>query len=146
MLFFRQYAASFLLVSRTVEMAPDDFDDLLDDRKAELEQRFRDLERDEELARMRGGGAQRPPSSKKNLDDDLSDLKSALGKDDADADPKPDQPADQAAPNEAPASDRRYVLLLCPHCDAKNRTDLVRVRTNLPRCGACKKPLSFTTL
>jgi hypothetical protein len=36
----------------------------------------------------------------------------------------------------------RFLLVVCPHCDRKNRVPLTRVRGALPRCGACKKGLS----
>ena len=106
-----------------------DPDDLLDDdaRKADLEARFRELEREEELERLRKGGGSKKRSStsagSNTGPDDLSDMKAQL---DDDAEPE------------------RFVLLLCPHCEAKNRTSLTKVRTRLPRCGGCHKPLSFT--
>jgi hypothetical protein len=110
----------------------DDIDDLLDDRRADLEARFRELEREAEIERMRGGAPrprtatppaeeEAPPAAAKS--DPLADLKAAV---------------EGSAPLE------RYLLVLCPHCDAKNRMSLAKVRTASPVCGRCKRELSFT--
>lgn len=118
---------------------PDDDLDPLDDRQAEIEARFRELERDAEIERLRaqqGAGSGRsgpPPDGGKpagGAPDPLASMKAALERDEA---PSPD-----AAPGE------RYLLVLCPHCQAKNRMSLTRVRTQNPICGGCKAPLAFT--
>ena len=109
-------------------MDPDDLDDFLDGRSAEIEARFRQLELDAEIARMRGGaggkaaGADAPPAAHEDQDDPLSDLKAALEQ-------EQDHP--------------RYLLVLCPHCQGKNRMSLTRARTMNPVCGRCKEDLSF---
>jgi hypothetical protein len=128
----------------------DDLDDILGDgRKAEMESRFRELEQQEELERMRRGEPPRSRSSSggasTSSNDDLADLKSKLGDDDDDAPAASAQPRAQAD-DAASADAERYVLILCPKCSAKNRTSLTKVRTRLPRCGACKASLSFTNL
>lgn len=86
----------------------DDFDDI--DLEGELhgssplEERFRELERQEELEALRG---QQPGA-------------------------------------EAPrAPEERFVLVLCPHCEGKNRLSLRRLLGARPRCGRCKNDLSF---
>ena len=112
-------------------MNSDDLDDFLDGRSAEIEARFRQLELDAEIARMRArsGGAPPPEGTKDddapppNPDDSLSDLKAALEQ-------------EQELPS-------RYLLVLCPQCQAKNRMSLKRVRTMNPICGRCKEDLSF---
>lgn len=107
-----------------------DADDPIDGERARVEARFRELERDEELRRMRGGPAPDAAAAGSGEPgaDDLAGMKAALGGEDERA----------ADPGE------RYVVLLCPSCAAKNRTSLTRVRHSLPRCGACKKPLWFS--
>ncbi len=116
-------------------MDPDDLDDFLDGRSAEIEARFRQLELDAEIARMRSGSggapppeageADAPPQGKKSSypGDPLSDLKAALEQ-------------EQELPS-------RYLLVLCDKCQAKNRMSLKRVRTMNPICGRCKEDLSF---
>ncbi len=67
-------------------MDSDDLDDFLDGRSAEIEARFRQLELDAEIARMRAGDRGAPPPEgaaddappRGNPDDSLSDLKAAL--------------------------------------------------------------------
>ena len=116
----------------------DDIDDVLDNHKADLEARFRELERDAEIERMRGGPrAERggPPPTEPNPA--------------ATPGPKPggtdgDPLADLKAAVEGSAALERYLLVLCPHCDAKNRMSLTRVRTASPVCGRCKRELSFS--
>jgi hypothetical protein len=119
-----------------------DYDDILgaDDRR--VEERFRDLEQDAEIERMRReqGGSRRPApaSSGDQGPDPLADMKAAFRDDDA---ATPQREAQQA---EADGADvERYVLALCPHCDAKNRVSLTKLRGGDPKCGACKQPLSF---
>ena len=108
-------------------MNSDDLDDFLDGRGAEIEARFRRLELDAEIARMRqhpGGKAPDdvPPPSSGGQEDPLADLKAALEQ-------EQDRP--------------RYLLVLCPHCEGKNRMSLTRARTMNPVCGRCKEHLSF---
>ncbi len=108
-------------------MDSDDLDDFLDGRSAEIEARFRQLELDAEIARMRqqaGGKApdDAPSSSGGGEEDPLSDLKAALEQ-------EQDHP--------------RYLLVMCPHCQGKNRMSLTRARTMNPICGRCKEDLSF---
>lgn len=109
-------------------MDSDDLDDFLDGRSAEIEARFRQLELDAEIARMRhgsGGGSAPdapPPAGGEDTEDPLSDLKAALEQ-------EQDHP--------------RYLLVLCPHCQGKNRMSLTRARTMNPICGRCKEDLSF---
>lgn len=44
-------------------------------------------------------------------------------------------------PPPAPGPEPAFVVL-CPACSRKNRVSLRRVRDQLPKCGACRKPLS----
>lgn len=109
-------------------MDSDDLDDFLDGRSAEIEARFRQLELDAEIARMRQGKSpgkadgDDPPASSGDPNDPLADLKAALEQ-------EQDRP--------------RYLLVLCPHCAGKNRMSLTRARTMNPVCGRCKEDLSF---
>lgn len=110
-------------------------DDILDDEDARLEERFRELEYEAEIERLRRdageptrqGGGQRDagPEAREDAtgDDPLSTMKAALDSD---------------------AEIERFVLALCPHCSAKNRISLTRLRGGEPRCGGCKQDLSFT--
>jgi hypothetical protein len=116
----------------------DDVDDVLDDRRAELEARFQELERDAEIERLRqqagapprerpapdaAPAAEDPPDGKKpSAGDPLAGMKAAL---------------------DTEGELERYLLVICPHCDAKNRMSLTRVRTAKPVCGRCKQDLSF---
>jgi len=114
-------------------MDPDDLDDLLDDRKADLEARFQELEREAEIERLRqtgGAGASSPPRDP--------------GPADAPAAPGADPLADMKAVFESDQELERYLLVVCPDCGAKNRMSLTRVRTAKPVCGRCKQDLSFT--
>lgn len=43
-------------------------------------------------------------------------------------------------PPPAPGPEPAFVVL-CPSCSRKNRVSLRRVREQLPKCGACRKPL-----
>jgi hypothetical protein len=123
----------------------DDIDDLLDDRKADLEARFRELERDAEIERMRGG-APRPEGRAGPPPAEPQRPSAGAG---ANAEPpaasgaKADPLADLKAAVEGSAPLERYLLVLCPHCDAKNRMSLGKVRTASPVCGRCKRELSF---
>jgi hypothetical protein len=121
-------------------MAPDDddIDDVLDDRKADLEARFRELEREAEIERMRGGAPRAEPGSPPPAEPKPS-AASGPKAGGADRDPL----ADLKAAVEGGAALERYLLVLCPHCDAKNRMSLAKVRTASPICGRCKRELSF---
>jgi hypothetical protein len=131
----------------SVAMTPrdDDFDPL-DDRQAELEARFRELERDAEIERLRAqGGAPREkgqgsatrekggatPRGGSEATDPLAEMKQRLDRDPADAAPVDSEEGE------------RFLLVLCPSCQAKNRMSLTRVRTGTPICGGCRAPLSF---
>lgn len=127
----------------------DELDDLLDADR-ELEAAFRDLTAQADLdalkrrgktssqgrtrARSKPSGSSKPEekrpnkkkttrSSKPDSSDPLGDLKAALDGD-------------------APAG-KRYVVVVCPSCSAKNRVPLERLRTKVPVCGRCKTDLSF---
>jgi|GEM_PF-4251419 hypothetical protein len=126
-----------------------DFGDF-DAKDAEIEARFQDLEQEAELEKLRrmqglddtstsprSSAAKRSPSASA---DPLSDLKAALGEDDA------EQPAGEGKKKREKAKKQeegQYVLLLCPACNAKNRTKLEKLRKQLPVCGGCKETLSF---
>ena len=114
-------------------MSSDDLDDVLDDREADLEARFRDLERQAEIERLRtesgapprdtpGAQPAPPPAEKPGAPDPLADLKAAV-----------------EGSGELPL----YLLVLCPHCEGKNRVSLAKVRSLKPMCGRCKKDLAF---
>jgi len=108
----------------------DDFDPL-DDRQAELEARFRELERDAEIERLRGKSAapsgEKPrPGPGSKAADPLADMKAALERE-----------------GDTPELER-YLIVLCPHCQAKNRMSLSKVRTQNPICGGCRSPLAVT--
>ena len=115
----------------------DDLDDLLDGRKAEVEERFRELEHEEEIERLRAkAGAPRPPRADKQSTPDPAGAPGAA------APPGDDPLADlKAAVNGAEVE--RYLLVECPHCQGKNRVPLTKLRTSNPVCGRCKKELSF---
>jgi hypothetical protein len=108
----------------------DDLDDVLDGRKAEMEDRFRELEHEEEIERLRQkAGAPRAPKSEPRAsgggapsgEDPLADLKAAVDG----------------------AEVERYLMVECPHCQGKNRVPLSKLRRANPVCGRCKKELSF---
>lgn len=121
-------------------MDPDDLDEFLDGKRADLEARFEELEKEAEIDRMRKNAGSPPPRRERA------------------AAPDADAPAD--APADPPAGDdplsemkdaldgdgemERYLLVVCPGCKAKNRMSLTKVRTAAPRCGKCKRDLSFT--
>lgn len=109
-------------------------DDPLADRSAELEARFRELERDAEIEKLRaqqggspGDGTSAPPRARPvpGSEDPLAKMKAAL-----DGEEQPDA--------------ERYLLVLCPSCNAKNRMSLTKVRTQNPICGGCRASLAFT--
>ena len=112
-----------------------DLDDLLDGgKRAEMEARFRELEREAEIEELRrkagvppgaAGDAPDPGKARRKpaAPDPLADMKAALNS---------DEPLE------------RYLLVLCPACDARNRMSLTRVRGADPICGRCKADLSFS--
>ena len=116
----------------------DDVNDLLDDGRAELEARFRELEHEAEIDRLRqqsGAAPRRPPAPEPaassqpeggpahRADDPLAGMKAAL---------------------DGEGELERYLMVLCPGCGAQNRMSLRRVRTARAICGRCKADLSFT--
>jgi len=121
-------------------MDPDDLDDPLGSKEAELEARFRELEHQAEVERLRtaaGGGAHEPASATE------PPSAGSAGGGHATAS-NPDPLGDLKAAVSGEAKLERYLLVLCPHCQAKNRMSLTKVRTLGPICGRCKKDLSFT--
>lgn len=116
-------------------MSTDDLDDFLDGNRAELEARFEELEQEAEIERMRReGGA--PPPRRERTAGGTDDREQAAGGDDPLSEMKDALDSDKEL--------ERYLLVLCPACDAKNRMSLTKVRTASPVCGRCKKDLSFT--
>ena len=120
-------------------MDPDDLDEFLDGKRADLEARFEELENEAEIDRMRNSAGAPPPRRER----------AAAPDDDGDA------PADAPPAGADPLSDmkdaldgdgemERYLLVVCPGCKAKNRMSLTKVRTAAPKCGKCKQDLSFT--
>jgi len=116
-------------------MGFDDLDDLLggDD---ELEAAFRELDAQLKMdeLRKRGGAprkkattGRRKAAPKNPSGDPLKDLKAAFD--------------GKKAPRKGPV--KRYLVVVCPGCDAKNRVPLQRLRKKLPVCGRCKVDLSF---
>jgi ribosomal protein L40E len=121
-------------------MTHDEHDDPLDDNRDELEARFRELEQDAEIERLRQEAGRAPASGPRGAgasttDDDLSDLKASV--DHGDQAPEAEADADAEADAEA------YLLVICPECGARNRTSLRKVRASQPICGRCKALLSF---
>ena len=129
-------------------MGFDELDDLLDGDD-ELEAAFRELDAQLKMEEMRKkGGATRGKStsrkatgnaSKKSTRanptaDPLKDLKAAFGGKQGAADKK-------AKTRQGPV--KRYLVVVCPSCDAKNRVPLERLKKKLPVCGRCKTDLSF---
>jgi hypothetical protein len=117
-------------------MGSDDLKDVLDDQEADLEARFRELEQEAEIERLRSasgapsreqrgpaGQPAAPSAASSGASDPLADLKAAV---------------------EGSAEMPLYLLVLCPHCEARNRVGLAKVRTLRPICGRCKKELAFT--
>jgi len=127
----------------------DDFDDPIEGDRARVESRFRELEMQAEIDRMRreqgSGGASSgsgATSSASDGRDPLADMKAAL---DGNGDERATKETKDGGTNDNASNDaERYVLALCPGCDAKNRISLTRLRAGNPICGGCKKPLSFT--
>jgi len=108
-------------------------DDILDEKDARLEERFRELEYEAEIERLKKQGTtpqghetpkpEAGATTSPSKDDPLSEMKAALDDD---------------------GELERFVLALCPHCSAKNRVSLERLRGGDPRCGGCKQDLSFS--
>ena len=120
-------------------MGFDDLDDLLggDD---ELEAAFRELDAQLKMEELRTQGGRSTASARKSKSkgatrrgpaDPLKDLKAAF---DGEAAPK-------KRARKAPA--KRYLVVVCPSCGAKNRVPLERLKKKLPVCGRCKTDLSF---
>ncbi len=113
--------------------ALNELDALLNDRDDALEARFRELEREHDLNRMRrggdasrGGDAGRRERARAADEDPLADLKARM---------------DGGGGARPSGEVERVVLALCPRCGAKNRIPYARVATGEPRCGACKAEL-----
>jgi hypothetical protein len=109
-------------------------EDFLEAEEANLEQRFQDLEREAEIESMRrnlGGSPRRAPADPPAQNERTT----------ATAQSDPLESMKDALDDEKELE--RYVLCICPHCDAKNRVSLTRLRGGDPKCGACKQPLSF---
>jgi ribosomal protein S27E len=100
-------------------------DDSIDEERAELEARFRELEAESAVEALRNNvsGGERPAP--------------------AAADAGPDPLAAMKAQFEARPAASRFLLVLCPQCQAKNRTRLDRLRQADPVCGACGRPLAM---
>ncbi len=120
----------------------DNIDDILDE-DGRVEARFRDLEVEAKIEEMRRTQGVSGSSSTRQRSDDaplggdpLADMKASL---DGSGDTRP-------SPVKDPTQDDvdRYVLAVCPHCDAKNRISLRKLRSGDPKCGRCKKALAFT--
>jgi len=121
-------------------MGFDELDDLLDGDD-ELEAAFRELDAQLKMEEMRKKGgatrgkstARKGKSTRKNpTADPLKDLKSAFeGK----------KGATGKATRKGPV--KRYLVVVCPGCSAKNRVPLERLKKKLPVCGRCKVDLSF---
>jgi hypothetical protein len=130
-------------------MGFDELDDLLDGDD-ELEAAFRELDAQLKMEEMRqksgasrgkstsrktSGGAKKKKSTRKNpTADPLKDLKSAF-------DGKKGATTKRAKTRKGPV--KRYLVVVCPECAAKNRVPLERLRKKLPVCGRCKVDLSF---
>lgn len=96
----------------------------IDEDRADLEARFRELEAEEQIERLRRG--QRPGEAARStggdqVADPLAEMKSQFERD---------------------AAKARSLLVICPHCGAKNRTRLSRLREAEPLCGACGQALA----
>ena len=132
---------------------PDDLDDLLDGKRAEIEARFLELEREAEIDRLRreagqparGGGPAGQASSRTDArpgDPGISGEQ--RGSQGARASSSTEDPlAGMKAALDSEGDPERYLLVICPQCEAKNRVSLTRVRTGSPLCGRCKQSLAF---
>ena len=88
---------------------PPDLGDLLDSRDAQLEAEFRDLEQEAEVTKLKrkmaaGGwsGDSKGSTRRRSGSDPLSDLKEGLDREDG----------------PEPTDAERYILVLCPKCEA----------------------------
>ncbi|MDP6946233.1 MAG: hypothetical protein QF464_18945 [Myxococcota bacterium] len=126
-------------------MGFDELDDLLGEDD-ELEAAFRELDAQlkmDELrrqgpkrsARKGASGGGRSTTRKNTAADPLGDLKAAFDGG------KKTSKATKKRPAKGPV--KRYLVVVCPGCDAKNRVPLERLRKALPVCGRCKVDLSF---
>jgi hypothetical protein len=114
-------------------MSIDDLDDILSTAD-ELEARFRELESQVELDAMR------------------AEAEAELRRRPVDVGPaasiRPETEADPLAAMKATLDGQgparvRYMTVLCPSCEAKNRVPLDRVRHQQPMCGACRTDLAY---
>jgi hypothetical protein len=120
-------------------MDPDDLDDFLNGNRADLEARFRELEQEAEIERIRQeSGA--PPSKDGDRSAERDRSRAEQGEGGSGGDPL----SEMKAALDSDAELERYLLVICPHCDAKNRMSLTKVRTMTPVCGRCKQELAFT--
>lgn len=122
-------------------MHDDDYDELT--TRIDLEARFRELEAEAEIERMGGRRAERRPGARdagaqrgasqraSRADDPLADLKAQFERSSA-----------RAAGVGAKEPIDPWVIVLCPSCQAKNRTPLARLRRADPICGACGRTLA----
>lgn len=115
-------------------MDPDDLDDFLNGNRADLEARFRELEQEAEIDRIRQESGAPPPPKDKDQSADPAEQDGGGG----------DPLSDMKAALDSDAELERYLLVICPRCDAKNRMSLTKVRTLTPVCGRCKQELAFT--
>ena len=74
---------------------------------------------------------------KSNAKDPLMDLKDAFDGKAASSGTSTKKRRTKAGPA------KRYLVVVCPGCDAKNRVPLERLKKKLPVCGRCKVDLSF---
>jgi hypothetical protein len=116
----------------------DDGDDPLDNRSAELEARFRELEHEAEIERLRAHAGGKAPRAERSEQRQPGTASPAAGEA---RDPLADLKAAVDGASE-PTEAERYLLVECPHCQAKNRMSLSRVRTATPVCGRCKQGLA----
>jgi hypothetical protein len=132
----------FFAILRPLEpmMSADDVDDLLDDGESELEARFRELEQEAEIARMRSRSARPVGADARAVETAPSEGSPVAGAVGAQGD---DPLADLKSALDGDREAERYLLVLCIHCGAKNRMSLTRARRLTPLCGGCKKELAF---
>lgn len=122
-------------------MDPDDLDDFLDGKRADLEARFEELENEAEIDRMRKNAGAPPPRRERAAAPDGDDDKASASAGAAAGD---DPLSDMKDALDGDGEMERYLLVVCPGCKAKNRMSLKKVRTAAPKCGKCKQDLSFT--
>ena len=122
-------------------------DDLISDDDARIEQRFRELEQQAEIDRLRAeAGRGDQPGAAKNRSGGTSPERA--GPEPAGPDTDPLAPLKTALDGDHRGQDQeeRFILALCPHCETKNRVSLSKLRSSAPNCGACKRALSFLKL